>query len=436
MLALLIRIKNILTKENLCVFSAALLVVSMIYSPFLLSVAMWGLVFVALWQAADRAVAEGRASSLKTWRAWGQGLLGGFRRLGRQPALYLFALLLIWPALSFFWSEDQGYWLSRVRVRIPFLVLPWAFANLPRLSDRQYCGLLYLLVWALVFTCLGIALHYSANEEEILVGLARGQPIPVPRSHIRFNLVLATGIVAGVWLWARGFVLRYVWERKALACAVVLLFGFIHFLSVRSGLAALYAALLFSAGYVVVVQRRWWLGAVLLLFLSAAPVIAFYNSPSLYTRISYMFYDWGQYQKSAGSDYSDAGRWVSLEVGLQLWREHPLLGTGIGDLPAETRRVVQGRFPNYVSDPKLPHNQFLYLLAGLGLIGLLTSLMALLAPFAERQTRSFYLFCAFQVIVFVSFLVEYTLETSIGAAFYLFYTLWFREMGKVMMNDE
>lgn len=417
-----------MTKENLCVFSAALLAVSMIYSPFLLSVGMWGLVLVALWQSAERAVVEGRARSLFGWRAWGLGVWDGFRRLGQQPALYLFALLLLWPALSFFWSEDQGYWLSRVRVRIPFLVLPWAFANLPRLSYRQYCGLLYLLVWALVFTGIGIAVHYAANEEEILVGLSRGQPIPVPRSHIRFNLILATGIVAGGWLWARGFVWRYAWERKALACALVLLFGIIHFLSVRSGLAALYAALVFTAIYVVVVQRRWRLGVLLLLFLTAAPVIAVYNSPSLYTRLSYMFYDWEQYQKTQGNNYSDAGRWVSLDVGLQLWREHPLLGVGIGDLPTETRRVVQARFPNYAVDPKLPHNQFIYLLAGLGLVGLLTSLWALLAPFAERKTRKFYLFCAFQVIVFVSFLVEYTLETSIGAAFYLFYTLWFREM--------
>lgn len=402
--------------------------VSMMYSPFLLSIGMWGLVFAAWWESAAKAVAAGRADNLRSVRSWWLGFLDGFRRLAQVPALYLFALLLIWPALSFFWSDDQGYWLSRVRVRIPFLVLPWTYANLPRLSLRQYCHLLYLLVWTLVVTCIGIAWHYAANEEEILVGLSRGQPIPVPRSHIRFNLMLATGIISGGWLWVRQYVYRYDWERKALACALVFLFGFIHFLSVRSGLAALYAALLFTAGYLIIAGRRRVTGLIFLFFLVVAPIVAVFNSKSLYTRLSYMRYDWGQYQKSEGSSYSDAGRWVSLSVGLQLWREHPLLGTGIGDLPAETRRVVADRFPNYTEDPKLPHNQFVYLLAGLGLVGLLSSLVAFCAPFWERQTRQFYPFCAFQVIVFISFWAEYTIETSIGAAFYLFYTLFFREM--------
>lgn len=396
-------------------------------SPFLLSVAMWLLVFAALWEAM---VQSGGAKRWRIWAGWRDGLAYAFRRFWAQPVFLWCSILLWWPALSFFWSDDTTYWLERVRVRIPFFVLPWAFANLPLLPKRGYMGVLYLLVWALVGICIGIGIHYATYEEEILVGLSRGQPIPVPRSHIRFNLILAFGIVAGAWLWGQRYVWRYTWERKALACAVVFLFGFIHFLSVRSGLAALYATLLCGAVYVLATQRRWWLGGALLALLILAPVLALKNSPTLYTRLSYMRYDWEQYQKDGGQRYSDAERWVSLHGGLQLWREHPLVGVGIGDLREEMRRVVGAQFPQYQGDPKLPHNQFVYLLASLGLIGLLTTLVAFAIPFQERSVRHFFPFLAFQSMVLVSFLVEYTLETSIGAAFYLFYVFWLYGMAR------
>lgn len=402
-------------------------------SPFLLSVAMWLLVFAALWEAMAQ---SGGARRWRTWAGWRDGFVYAFRRFWAQPVFWWCSILLWWPALSFFWSDDTTYWLERVRIRIPFFVLPWAFANLPLLPKRGYMGILYLLVWALVGICIGIGIHYATYEEEILVGLSRGQPIPVPRSHIRFNLILAFGIVSGAWLWGQRYVWRYTWERKALACAVVFLFGFIHFLSVRSGLAALYAALLCGAVYVLVTQRRWAVGGALLALLILAPVLALKNSPTLYTRLSYMRYDWEQYQKNGGQRYSDAERWVSLHGGLQLWREHPLIGVGIGDLPKEMRRVVGAQFPQYQGDPKLPHNQFVYLLSSLGLIGLLTALWAFLMPFWTIEVRHFFPFLAFQTIVLVSFLVEYTLETSIGAAFYLFYTLWLYRMALVLVRGE
>ncbi len=309
-------------------------------------------------------------------------------------------------------------------------MLPWAFANLPALTFRRYQLVLYGLVWMLVLTCIGVGINFMQNADLILEGLRHGRPIPVPRNHIRFNLLLATGILAGGWLWAQHFRWRYSWERPALVVALVFLFGFLHFLSVRSGIAALYAALLFTVLRFLLRTRRWGVGLAALALMAVLPWLALHSIPSLQQRISYMVYDWQQYQKNAGDDYSDSERWISLWAGLELWREHPVLGVGAGDLPAEIQRVVNRRFPAYTVAPKLPHNQFIYLLAGTGLLGLLLSMVALTAPLTERRSRRFYLFSAFQIMIFISFLVEYTIETAIGVGFYLFYLLWFREMAK------
>ncbi len=410
---------------------AGLLVLSMMFSPFVLSLSMWGLVFAACWQSAESA----RVTAVAGENIWMRGLAQSVRRWAQQPVLLALSLLLAVPALSYFWSEDVAFWAERTRVRLPFLILPWAFANLPPLTLRRYQLVLYGLIWMLVITCIGVGINFAQHTEVILEGLQHGRPIPVPRNHIRFTLLLATGILSGGWLWSRHFRWRYHWERPTLAVAVVFLFGFLHFLSVRSGIAALYAALLFTVLRFIVRTRRWGWGLAALAALCILPWLALQTIPSLQQRISYMVYDWQQYQNNAGDDYSDSERWISLSAGLALWREQPLLGTGAGDLPAEVQRLVNQRFPAYTLKPKLPHNQLIYLLAGTGLVGLVLSLVAFFAPLTERRSRQFYLFSAFQVIIFVSFLVEYTIETAIGVAFYLFYLLWFREMAKVAERE-
>ncbi|MCC7505819.1 MAG: O-antigen ligase family protein [Saprospiraceae bacterium] len=411
-------------------FFAMLLVVSMTFSPFLLSMSMWGLVAMALWNATvlDRETSGNERRSIVA------ELLTGLRRsvlqLWRQPAYLFFTLLLLAPALSGLWSGDLSYWADRTRIRLPFLILPWVFVNLPALSARQFRLVLYVLVCTMAVLCIGVGINFILHSETILFGLSEGRPIPVPRHHIRFNLMLATAIIAGGWMWQQGSQGRMGWQRPLLLVLLGILFLFIHFLSVRSGLVALYAALMFSAARFIWRTRRWGVGAILMAVLLAIPLIAVNTVPSLKQRISYMKYDWEHYQSNEGESYSDSERWISLKTGWLMWKEHPVFGVGAGDLPRETARMVTEYFPKYLESPKLPHNQFLYILAGTGLFGLVLSLIAFYAPLLYDRYRRNYLFTTFQVMVFVSFLVEYTIETAMGVAWYLFYSLWFMKMSE------
>ena len=406
--------------------SACLLVLTEIISPFLLSVSMWGLVGAALWQAVETYHSE----TAKGSRKWWGGLHLAFRNFFRQPVLVTLSLLLVVPALSYFWSVNVDFWADRTRIRIPFFVLPFAFANLPALTERQYKLVLYLLTWVMVVLCIGAGINFLLHFDNIIDDLQHGRPVPVPRNHIRFNLLVVTAIFSGGWLWTQKFWWRSPKERWALGAALVFLFAFLHVLSVRSGIVAMYAVLLFTVGWFVVRTRRWGIAIAALAILAAAPFVALKVVPSLQQRIGYMRYDWEQYRKNAGSHYSDSERFVSLSSGLEIWREHPLIGAGAGDLPMEIQRIVNDQYPHYTLEPKLPHNQVLYILAGTGLIGLALSLLAFLAPIVPRRSRQFYPLLAFQAVVFVSFLVEYTIETAIGVAFYLFYTLWFLKMSE------
>lgn len=392
---------------------------------------MWGLVGAALWHTADTLRQEGQLQDTNTVQASWKVLRRSFQRFFRQPDAVALSLLLLVPSVSFFWSENLHFWLERVRVRIPFFVIPWVFANLPLLSKQQYRSVLYVLVGAVFFICIGVGIHFLLHMDDILARLGMGQPVPVPRNHIRFNLILATTILVGGWLWEQGYVWRYRWERKVLLTVVAFLFIFIHVLSVRSGMVTLYAALLFSIFRFVLRTRRWKVGLITLAVLLLTPIIAVQSIPSLQKKVAYMVWDWQQYQNNVGDNYSDSERWVSISAGIQLWRENPWIGVGTGDLPQEIQRVVNQRYPKYTSEPKLPHNQFIYILAGTGIIGLILSLAAFFWPIFMGKRRYFYLFATFQVIILISFLVEYTIETSIGVAYYLFYLHWFGSMATV-----
>jgi len=420
------------TPAGLSFAAANLLICSMLTSPFLLSLSMWIFVGAALWESTLRAQAEHAGKGAYFLR----GLVDAFVRFIRQPIYVALSLLVLVPAASYFWSENIPFWAGQVRVRIPFFVIPFAFANLSLPTFRQHQSVLYMLVWVMAILCVGVGINFVMNYDTIIADLIHGRPVPVPRNHIRFNLLLATAILAGGWLWYMKFVWRYAWERKLLFVAVLLLFFTIHLLTVRSGLTALYMALFYTLVYVIVRTGNWKLGLAGLGLMILVPIVAVSTMPSLQQRIGYMRYDWEKYRNNEGGSYSDAQRWVSLEIGLRLWKTNPWLGIGVGDLPIEVQQTANDFYPNYSIEPRLPHNQFIYILTGTGLLGLLLSLTAFLSPFTLRAARRCYLFMAFQIMIFVSFLVEYTLETAIGTAFYLFFTLWFMRLGQVSEQTE
>ncbi len=418
--------KFIKTPGDLMFWSACLLLGSMPTSPFLLSVGMWGLAAAALWNIADNLPDKPRFSSLLTWI---RALAVSFRNLYRQKPLLLVSLLLLAPALSLLWSDDWGYWLRVTRVRLPFLVLPLTFASLPELPERRYKLALYILVWFMVLLCIGAGVNFMLHYDEILTGLGRGQPVPVPRQHVRFSLILATTIMAGGWLWKDRFTVKYHWERGLLGGAVIFLFLFIHVLSVRGGLAVLYAALLFTIVWYVVRTRRWVAGISAVALMAAGLWIAIENVPSLRMRVAYMRYDWLQYKSDSGASYSDSERWVSLKTGWKIWEEHPALGVGAGDLQQEVRRVTTEVFPDYAATPLLPHNQWIHILASTGILGLLLSIPGFFALFVHKENRSNYLLLTFYAMAFLTFLIECTIENAIGVAWFLFFPLWFSGIG-------
>lgn len=405
---------HLLNKKNLIFFFSSLLMASMIYSPYLLSVSMFALAALCLvdirFDDEGLVVEPDRAA------------LARLRHFWRYPAFMAFGLFFLVVLLSFWQTYDYDYWLARLRIKLPFLGLPLVFIALPRFTERQVHGLLYILLLILLLTSVGIGVNYLLNYEAIQANIKQGQPIPTPRNHIRFSLLLAYGILCGWSLYDRRFRWRYDWEPALILALTVFLFLFMHFLSVRTGLVALYTGILVMLARYIYLSRNYRLAAGALAVMILLPTISYHAIPSFQAKVNYMRWDWKMYREGKGEEYADSGRLTSLKVGYDLFREHPAFGVGAGNLRAETERIFKAKYPAF-KEPLTPHNQFLFVLAGSGLAGLSLFLFAFFFPLFHRRHYQNLPLLGFYGIAFTSFMLEHTIENSIGAAFFCFFVL-------------
>lgn len=148
---------------------------------------------------------------------------------------------------------------------------------------------------------------------------------------------------------------------------------------------------------------------------------------SLYPRIYEVLWEIDRYKRGyAPNGKSVVQRYLYLQAGWSIARDHPLLGVGNGDVAQEFRSYYDA-----VDSPLEPqwrlraHNQFLTFMISFGVPGMLIFLGALVLPlFLAGRQRSF-MATGFLILLMLSMLSEDTLETATGAGFSaLFYALF------------
>jgi O-antigen ligase len=313
----------------------------------------------------------------------------------------------------------MAYWLGRLRIKIPLLVIPLMFIMFPRFQTKEVYGLYYLLVIWMSLMCVGTGINYWWQADTINELIKQGQPMPTPGNHIRFSVLLAYAIISGIYLYGKAYYWKYPWEKKLLPALLIFLFLFLHFLSVRTGLVVLYAVGLFMGLRYALQTRKYWIGATVMAMLVIMPVLAYYTVPSFRAKIEYMSYDRWMHEHEMGALYADSGRITSLKVGYQIFREHPVLGVGVGHIQQEVNRLFQTQYPD-LPNPLMPHNQLLYVLATTGILGLLLFSIAFVYPFYYRKNYLHPMMMASFIVFSVLIMLEHNLENSGGIAFYTF----------------
>jgi len=393
-----------------CIFLWAL-----VYSKFMISVSMIMLLLAAIfdwnWE-------------WKFFLKINPNLKKNFQKFISNKSYLVITFFFFIVLLSGIYSEDMHYWTERLRIKLPFLLLPFAFFSMPKFEEREYLSIFYFFLMLFFVSALLVGFEYWQNYLIITDGLGRGRPIPTPCNHIRYSLMMAFSIVGGLYLFLKKYYLKYPWERWLILGLTIFLFGFIHVLSVRSGLVGLYIAIVVLSLRYAFLQKKYLIGIAAALLVMFLPLIAYKAIPGFKQKVDYTWWDWKQYLEDKPLRSSDAERMVSLNIGYQIGITHPILGVGAGDLRKEVHRIYDEQYPT-VEDKKMPHNQLLSVFAGMGIVGLLVFCMAFFFPFFYGKKLNA-LFIALHLIIFFSFLTENTIENSIGVAFYVFFLLWRR----------
>ena len=353
-----------------------------------------------------------------------KGILPTLKKYAQTKELWILSLYLIIVLISGIYSDDKNDWLTWVRIKLPFFALPLAFAPISKLSTQKVVVLLYGFILTF-FMCTSLVLaNYFMHYESMTQSFTYGTQIPMPYSHIRYTLMLAFSFFCAIYLLQENLFLLNKNERWLQLAYALFVFIALHILSVRSGLLALYLGILYLALYEIFKRKQVLVGAAIILLIAVLPFAAVRFVPSLHNKIGYMNYDLSQYKEGKINDRSDAMRLVSMKIGLQIWHENPILGVGAGDLETETNKIYDKSYPEVdVDKRRTPHNQFIWVLATTGIVGLSFFLIAFFLPLLSQGYYKYGLILILHLMLFSSFFTEDTFEEQMGSGFYLIFLL-------------
>lgn len=298
-------------------------------------------------------------------------LFSNIRTFVRKPHLVLITLYFVLFSVSYFWSEDIGYFKERMQIMIPFLVLPFSFFAMNRWEMRWYDALILLFI-LLNLSGIGWSLfQYFQHKENFDAGYGFSKVIPTPfkNDHIRFSLAVVMSICFCVDLFTK-YTKTFI---RALIIAVILIdVIYIHILSAKTGIVAFYLVALIFIIQVIFSTKFRKLGVASLFVLAILPFVMYFVFPSFKNKIGYIRYSISQINNSEKeTNISDEGRLISYQYALEIIRLHPVTGVGLGDVYNEMKQRYARDFPGKDYVPLLPHNQFLMAGVAIGILGML-----------------------------------------------------------------
>ena len=351
-----------------------------------------------------------------------------------KPLLVYTSVFLVYLVTGFY-SEDQVFFVERIRVCLPFLLLPFAF-SLPMLNKGKKWSLwlFYYFLLASV-TAIWSTISYFLVYDSIGLFTENGTLLPTPINHVRYSLMVAFAILVGIHLFLI-FDFKHWSVKFFILLLVVFLILYLHFLAVRSGIVGFYISMVFIGIREIVARKKIrhtiLAASILIISLTSFRLIPSFQKKYQVTcqSVSSML------QKREVENISDNGRVKSIEAGLYVGFSNLWTGVGMGDVKNEVVKYYKGDTSGWASRELLPHNQFVFVFAAAGLPGLLWFTFAVLYPLFYYRFWTYNLIMGFNLIMLSSFLFDHTLETQIGVGFYLVFQLMLIRIAKLGLSED
>jgi O-antigen ligase len=341
------------------------------------------------------------------------------------PALLSFVLIYLLHLATGLWhsSLSNPALQQDLVLELPFVLLPVSFLLLPDWRPAHKRALWLVLLGCCLVAAASATFHYLHHLKEINQIYLESRVMPTEPDHIRFSLLVSMAVLAGTLLvFNQELPLRL---RQATVVGVGLLFLFQHLLAARSGLITMYAGGMLWLAWLGWQLKRWkdvWRSILLIGLLAGTSLLCF---TTLRNKIVDTMIDASHMKLvAAANNYSVTARVYSYDVAWDIIQTHPLGGVSKVKLAEAMAARYSARFPEIERQHYLlPHNQFIFNTASYGAIGLLIFLFGFYYPLWVGLRQRNVLLLLMYLIVSISFLVEYTLETQTGVLTGLFFLL-------------
>ncbi|MBT3302910.1 MAG: O-antigen ligase family protein [Bacteroidetes bacterium] len=393
-----------LIKDNIGFAGIILFLFGLLFSPFILSISLLPLLIQPFLLHSPKEI---------------------FQKLFQDKVSILLLLYFMLIILGIFYTSNLNLFWKDLQLKLPFLLLPIAFIYPNYYSKKSIFRILSIFIVLTFFAGLLSFINYLIHYDEInrLIFKAKPTPIIANINHIYYSFILAFAIISGLFLH------KYFFNRKYLRIInySLLFFNlvFIHTIAARTGLFALY-----GCGFVLLIYYGFKNSKIVLTLFSLVLIVSIGIASVKYIPVLN-----NRYQKSVedintfrnGGDinhYSISMRLVYWQKSFQVFLKSPVIGVGLADVKAEMREIFDAEKSSLVMvNRRGPHNQFLEILAGMGLVGFVLFLYLLISAYKVGIKQNSAILVAFLTIMIFTFLAESTLERQAGIGFFTFMLL-------------
>lgn len=350
-----------------------------------------------------------------------KNILLQLKKFLKTPLLISISLLIFIPLISGLWSEDHGEWINVVKIKLPFLFLPLAFAGDWKLSDKQWKDIAYIFISLILISCSWSFWQYFSDIKAINESYLKAKTIPtlLYNDHVRFSWLVCIAVMVNVYL-------IYASNKKKESLLLIIPLAFmviyLHILAARTGLISLY--FFFFCFFIFLLFQKKKYSIFLLITIAAAAWASWQFFPTLQNRFRYVRYDLSLAKDGITPGTSDANRLISLKAGWLILQHNPF-GVGAGDVRNEANKWYDKNFPDITTTDKLyPSSEWMVYGDMAGWPAVLLFTFAIGFPLFVKMERHHFFWIMLIVVSIIVCLLETTLETQFGVFIYCFTILW------------
>ena len=340
-----------------------------------------------------------------------------------RTAFVVFWLLALCSGL---WAENEKLINARLEIKLSFLLAPFLFS-------MKYINVNWIKRYMFAFILGNLGAFTWNFGDSLKTYLSTGKANSfimkyfselVHPSYWGMYLIFCLMLMAYFYLW-RTFPEK---RHKVLFVILGLLFLIgIALIQSKNAIVALVLLPFMVIVWLIIKKGKWKKGLVAFMGIMLLIGGLFYITPNLQMRFAKMYNSISQNQPQSNS--STDARLVAWKASLELIKQRPILGYGIGQEKDALVRIYKRDQLTFAQEKRLdPHSQFLYSWISGGILSLMTLLYLFVLLVYQGIHRKNGLMVLFSFLVFFSCLTESMLESQSGVLFFVFFALLLSKM--------